>query len=88
MTVHLTLSCDPRPLTEALDRLAASLAEAPEDVLQSLHGLLGLPDAGQQVCAVKVDVDAAAGAGEVIVRLDPSERLRGLLAAAGAWNGD
>jgi hypothetical protein len=80
----VTLRVDARPLEAALGAARALLAEAPDGVLEGLERLLGPGDAAQQLVAVETDVDAAARTGELVVRLEPSDALRRLLAAAGA----
>ena len=84
----LRIDCDAAPLIAALEAASALLAEASEAVLKSLEGLFGPDDASQQMATVQVDRAASAGAGELVVRLDPSDGLRRLLAAAGARDVD
>lgn len=82
--VTVTLRCDAAPLLSALQAvLDASGAQGRAQLGDRLFRLCKFPD---QLVAIKVDADPAA-ADQVIVRLDPSDRLLGLVAASGARNG-
>jgi len=76
--VSVRLSLDAAPLLSALSKLSTKFADGLFDFAQ-------LPD---ELVAVQCDEPSAAGAHEVCVRLDPSEGLRGFLAALGARNVD
>jgi hypothetical protein len=64
------------------------LAHPGELPLEVIEGLLDLIEAGEQIVAFKTYRGPAPIADEVVISLDPSDRLRGLLAAAGARNID
>ncbi len=83
--VSLRLVCDDSALTGALAQ-ASEFARASEVFAEALERLLGAPDALQQVVCINADSGAASGAGEMVVRLEPSDRLRGLLATGGTGN--
>lgn len=77
--VVLSLRADASALVSAVSALA-ELADGSPEVRD---GLLGLVDFPEELVAVKAD-RLSAGAGEVVVRLYPSDRLFGLLSAGGA----
>lgn len=88
----LTLRLDASALIACLDEATVLLAqadvlEAPEAALEAADRLLGTSDLAQELVALQVD-DLTAGAGELVVRLEPSDRLRGLVAALGARDGN
>lgn len=56
---RVVLRCDAAPFLAVLARLDASLAQAPEGVLQALDALVGLPQFGKQLVAVDVDEKTA-----------------------------
>lgn len=72
--VSVRLTCDAAPLISALAEVSAKIAE----------GLFGLAQLPEDLVAVQCDGASAANAGEVCVRLYPSESLRGFVAALGA----
>lgn len=78
MLVRLSFDC--ATLTAALaDLSAAEISEAAFELRQSA---LRLSQAPLEFVALEVDRRAAPGADELIVRLQPTDRLRSLLAAA------
>lgn len=79
--VLVTLRGDAAPLMACIAGVAAASAQPTQRFREAVDALLGLPDLGQQLVAVEPDRGAAAGTGEVVVTLQPSDRLRGLLAA-------
>jgi hypothetical protein len=78
-TVHLISNFD-----DAL-ALLTKLAEAP---LEIRHRFIDLVESGEQVFTIKTDDLAASSASELVVRLDPTNCLGGLVAAFGTGNGD
>ncbi|WP_139384433.1 hypothetical protein [Bosea thiooxidans] len=70
------------------ERDLALLAEAAERFPEIGDGLVELFEAGEQMIVVEMDPLTAPLAGELIVRLNPSDRLRVLLAAVWARNGE
>jgi len=54
---------------------------------QALYGLLSVLEFSKEVRAINVD-DGSAPAGELLVRLEPSDRLRRILAAIAAGDVD
>ena len=80
MSARVRIRCDARPLLDAI-RTVAVPASDPEVA----DGLLDSFQLSQEVVLVQLD-PRSAPAGEVIVRLEPSDRLRRLAAAAGAGN--
>lgn len=88
----LTLRSDAAALSAVLAEARASFAEADalhpaEGFLEAADRLLGAIEAGEELVALKVD-DPPACASEIVVRLEPTDRLRGLVAALGARDGD
>jgi hypothetical protein len=63
-----------------------SLVELGERALESLDPGISLPEFPEKLVSVKMDVPLASGAREVRVRLDPSDGLRGFVAAL--WTRD
>ena len=71
-TSALTISADASAVTALLEHLA----EVP---LEVLHGSPGVVEALEQPCRIEID-DSAAAAGHLLVRLQPTDALLGLVA--------
>src|SRR5207249_3067860 len=71
--------------SELVAALAALSTEIPQLPLEIVERALGICDAPLEAVAFEIDPDAAA-AGVVGIRLQPSDRFRGLMAASGARN--
>ncbi len=80
MLTTLTLHVDTSAAQAAMARLAA-LAEGRPQVGERFLGLL---DAGEELFALQEDHGGAAGAGQLFMRLEPSDGLLGRLGAEGA----
>jgi hypothetical protein len=78
----VTLKLDTTPALALIEKLSA-LAEAS---LETRERLLDFIESGAELVSIDPDLLAASGAGEMVVRLEPSEALRGLLSALGAGN--
>lgn len=76
----VTLRIDVSAAQAALSRLSA-LAEGRPEVGERFFSLL---DGGEGLFDLEPDDGAAAGAGHLVMRLEPSDGLRRLLAAEGA----
>jgi hypothetical protein len=68
-------------LIAAFDDALSLLAEAVEAPLEVRYSLLNLFESGEQIFTIKSNDFVAAVASEVIVRLDPSDRLASLVTA-------
>lgn len=79
----LKIACDS---CELLSLLQAA-TEAVDGTLQPFEGSFRLVEALQEPVSIEADHDAAL-AGELVVRLNPSDGLRRLMAALLAWDGD
>lgn len=79
--VAVTIRADAGPLVAAL----SALAELADRLPEVRDGLLGPADFAKELVTLKPDA-LSAGAGEIVVRLEPSDRLLGLLSAGGAGN--
>lgn len=78
----LVLKADTTKLTEALSFLSEAL-EAGSEVA---HRLVDLLEPIEEFVSIEADLTPAPLAGEVVVRLNPSDRLLGLVAAVRAGN--
>ena len=78
--VTQTIVCDNTPLLEAVAK-ASELAEACPEFRDRLAGLI---DSGADLAAVDGNGRCTDPADKLVVRLEPSEALRSLLAAGGA----
>lgn len=67
----------------AVARLLAELAEPPSEIRDAL---LRAFEAGEELFLLETDDLLTRRTGEMLVRLKPTDRLLGLLAAAGAGN--
>jgi hypothetical protein len=82
---RITLRADASPLMACLAQAEALLAQ-PELLPEIREDLVGLFQTPEQAFTLQVDRLAAAAADELVVRLDPSDRLLGLMLAGGARN--
>lgn len=87
MPVQIKISTDAAPLQAVLDEISALLAELPEGSAERGNALIDLREVFDEGPLVDLDCDMAGAADHLLVRLQPSERLRGLVATLGAWNG-
>lgn len=85
--VTVTLGCDAAPFEAALARVEALLAHAPDRLGEAVDALFGVGDAAPEIVRFEVDPHPA-GAGEVVVRLQPGDGLCRFLTASGAGNAD
>jgi hypothetical protein len=83
---RLAIRFNVEPLLKAL-AAAGRLLERPELSAEVRDGFLDLIETPQEIVSIEVDHLAAAGSDEVVMRLDPSDRLVGLLLAGGARDG-
>lgn len=72
---------------ELIDALTALSAELPHCPLEIIKGAIDLCDLPSQLARIETDASATT-AGEIAVRLEPSDRLRDLMAAIRARNVD
>ena len=82
--LSVRLRLDATELIGALTALSTEVADRPPEIL---HRALRVSDSPCESVVFDVDPSAAA-AGVVTIRLQPSDRLRGLVAAAGARDFD
>ncbi|RWY85172.1 hypothetical protein EHI44_16790 [Rhizobium leguminosarum] len=80
----LKLRCDATALNEILTDLDASLKSLPE----ISEFLIRLLDSGEELFRIDSDVLPAPLAGELLVRLHPSDALRSLVTASRAGDAD
>lgn len=83
----IRIGVDSAAFEDCLLRLRAILADPPEGFAEAAEVFFRALETGEQVVAIKGDLVAAGGAGEVVMRLEPSDALLDLL-AAGARDGD
>lgn len=88
----LTIRFDASRAVAAMQALPEAFASLPlaaaERLREPVEGFLRRVEAGEQVFFVQREGAVAAGADEVVVVLDPSDGLVGLLAAVRAGDGD
>lgn len=75
-------------LTTPIDGILAMLRQVAQRRPEFAKGILRALKRGDEFVSLKVDRAAAVGAGELIIRLDPSDRLRRLMSALGAGDSD
>lgn len=79
---HVAVCVDTAPIQKAIEQLAAALERDPS-LKHSLEALLDTPDRVMNLSTVDND-SGAAGAGDLLVRLEPGDGLAVLLAAVRA----
>jgi len=87
-TSHIKISCDCEDLLALIAGLPATkaaLAKMPPEVRNELVRFAELP---KDFITINSDVPCAASTGELIVRLEPNDRLLGLVTALGARDVD
>lgn len=75
---------DTTALVAAIDCLAALMPQLSDRLAEAVQGFFGAVEAGEQALFVQREGVAAAGAGDVVVFLDPSQGLLDLVATVGA----
>lgn len=80
----VTVRFDTTGLDAALDRLGALPAEVSERFSETVHRFACAVEAGRELLFVQREGVVAAGAGDAVVFLDPSQGLLDLLATLGA----
>lgn len=86
--VEVEIRADSSALQSVIGEVLEAARRASPEVLQKVsHLLLGFGDLGQELASVDVQMPAA-GTGDVLVRLQPGDRLRMILAALRAGDAD
>ena len=75
MAQTLKLKSDTSELTALLKKMKSAIADSSEVLTKVVNGLFNILDLSDEVRTVKVD-NCSTGTGELLVRFEPSERLR------------